>query len=63
MRVKDLTAILKEEFEIDGEIALMINDKKTADPKLTLKQSEIKEGVKVIVTEFLVAQPDLTVPT
>ena len=55
MRVSDLTALLKGKFEIKGEIALMINEKKAADPKLTLKQSEIKEGVKVIVHEILVA--------
>jgi hypothetical protein len=62
MRVSDLTALLKGKFEIKGEIALMINEKKAADPKLTLKQSKIKEGVKVIFIEILMAQPDLTVP-
>jgi hypothetical protein len=62
MRVRDLTALLKKQFEIKGEIVLMINAKQAADPKLTLKQSGIKEGVKVIFNEILIAQPDLTVP-
>jgi hypothetical protein len=55
MRVSDLIALLKKEFEINEEISLMINANQTANPKLTLKQSEIKEGVKVIVHEILVA--------
>ena len=63
MRVSDLTALLKNQFKINGEICLMINTEQTLDPKLTLEQSEIKEGVKVVVNEILVAQPNLTVPT
>jgi hypothetical protein len=63
MRVSDLTALLKNQFKINGEICLMINAEQTLDPKLTLEQSEIKEGVKVVVNEILVAQPNLTVPT
>jgi hypothetical protein len=37
MRVSDLTALLKKQFEINAEIALMVNVKQTADPTLTLK--------------------------
>jgi hypothetical protein len=41
MKVSNLIVRLKGEFEINGEIVLMVNVNETTDPEHTLEQSEI----------------------
>jgi hypothetical protein len=57
MKVSDLTALLKKQFEIEEEIELMVNVNQIADLEHTLKQSGISEVVKIVIQEILMAQP------
>jgi hypothetical protein len=55
MKVSNLIVHLKEKFEINGEIVLMVNVDQITDPEHTLEQSGISEGVKIVIAEKMMA--------